>query len=87
MFTDSQDESSEPTAAVRAKYGAVTAAVQPNGTAVEIPPALGAPTSFPPRGYQGTAAGRSPSRTQAMDKRRRRSLSQMVRARIRLAQL
>lgn len=54
---------------------------------MEIPSALGAPTALPSWRHEGTAAGRSPPRTQTMDQGRRCSLSEVVRERIRLAQL
>lgn len=67
FFTDNRDESSQPSTAFRAQYGAVAAAIQPDGTPVEIPIAMGSTTPIAARRYKGTTASRPSPRTKTMD--------------------
>lgn len=87
LVTDCRNESGQLTTAIGAQHGALAATIQPDWTPVAIPPAVGATTSFTLGRYEGSAARWLAARTQIVDKGRCRCFPQVVRKRIRFAQL
>lgn len=70
LVTDSRNESCQLTTAIGAQHGALAAAIQPDGSPVAIPPAVGSATSVALGRYQGPAARWLAARTQIVDERR-----------------